>query len=83
MACGRERNSNGLVRRNETRVGPCQMSMLLAEKRESMDKGTNMGAGDFSWISACFTVTLPSLEIISIYRCLTSQGQLIHCRVDT
>lgn len=34
-------------------VGLCQMGGLLGEKeKESMDKGTNMGAGDFSWVSA-------------------------------
>lgn len=59
-------------------------SRLLGEKRvENMDKGTNRSAGDFSWLSGWFTVILPSLEITSIHRYLTSQGQLVHCGVDT
>lgn len=60
------------------------MGRLLGEKREgNVGKGTNMSAGDVSWSSAWFTIILSFLEIPSVHRYLTSQGQLLHCRVDT
>ena len=61
----------------------CQWVGYRERRGGELDKGTNMTAGDSSGLSVQFIVILPPLEITSIHRYLTSQGQLVHCRVDT